>query len=357
MKDKTEIMKIKRLVCLIALGLMLNAWAPVVRFTPGNSTSGLPTTSMVKVWALEESGDSVFLPLVSRPPTWVDTAGREESRREYLAEFQGNGGIDSGWTGDHASCDAGTTSAAFRSAILRRINYFRSMAGIPDLRGLDDDYNAKAQAAALMMSVNSELDHTPTPDWICYSEAGREGAGSSDLYLGIYGPHAISGYMVDPGGGNYFVGHRRWILYPQSQVMGTGDIPPSDDYMAANALWVFDLENMWGPRPVTREPYVAWPPPGYVPYQVVYPRWSIGVPEADFSQARVTMTQAGEVLSVQVEEPLDGFGDNTLVWEPRANLGARPATDTRYDVKVSNVLIDGVAREFEYTVIVFNPIP
>jgi hypothetical protein len=36
--------------------------------------------------------------------------------------------------------------------MLRRINTFRSMAGVPNLRLLSDTYNLKAQAAALMMS-------------------------------------------------------------------------------------------------------------------------------------------------------------------------------------------------------------
>ena len=40
------------------------------------------------------------------------------------------------------------------------------------------------------------------------------------------------------------------ILYPQTQFMGTGDIPSRDGYPASNALWVFD-NNMWQPRPDT----------------------------------------------------------------------------------------------------------
>ncbi|HEX72363.1 MAG TPA: hypothetical protein ENN65_03505, partial [Candidatus Hydrogenedentes bacterium] len=194
----------------------------------------------------------VYLPLVQRPvppPPWVDTQSREASRLFYLTEYQ-TPSIDSGWTGNHAACGAGTTTEAFRASVLQRINYFRSMAGIPPLLGLDDTYNAKAQAAALMMSVNRKLSHSPDSSWTCYTEDGREGAGSSNLYLGVYGTSAISGYIRDPGNGNYFVGHRRWILYPPTQMMGTGDIPSRDGYPAANALWVFD-PNMWGPRPQT----------------------------------------------------------------------------------------------------------
>ncbi len=199
------------------------------------------------------------------------------------------------------------------------------------------------------------LSHTPDESWQCYTEEGDEGAGSSNLYLGVYGPAAISGYVYDPGSGNYFVGHRRWILYPQTQYMGTGDIPPVDGYPAANALWVFDLDNMWGPRPAARDTFVAWPPPGYVPYQVVYPRWSFAYPQADFSQAAVTMTRMGQPLAVQQLAVVYGYGENTLVWEPQTSFIDPPSVDTLYTVTVSQVLVDEQLQNFSYTVIIFDP--
>lgn len=304
---------------------------------------------------LEEYEYFVYLPLVQRPappPPWVDTQSREASRLFYLNEYQVPS-VDSEWTGNHAACGAGTTSEAFRASVLKRINYFRSMAGIPPLSGLNDTYNAKAQAAALMMSVNGKLSHFPDASWICYTEEGREGAGSSNLALGTFGPTAISSYIRDAGASNYFVGHRRWILYPPTQMMGTGDIPSRDGYYAANALWVFD--NLGGARPQTREEFVAWPPPGYVPYQIAMPRWSFAYPKADFSQATVTMTLAGEPLAVQVNTPVNGYGDNTLVWEPQTIFDAVPAGDTLYSVTVSNVIISGQPRTFTYNVIIFDP--
>jgi len=291
----------------------------------------------------------------SDPPPWVDIQNRGVVRTLFLVDYQSSVGVDSEWTGNHASCGAGATSEAFRAAILRRINYFRSMAGIPPLTGFNSSYSQKAQAAALMMSVNRKLSHQPDSSWACYTAEGRQGAGSSNLYLGVYGPEAISGYIEDPGSGNYFAGHRRWILYPQTRYMGTGDIPRQDGYSPANALWVFDADYMWGPRPETREDFVAWPPPGYVPYQVVYPRWSFAYPEADFSQATVTMTQNGQVLVLQSSLPVNGYGENTLIWEPQASFNTPPAADTIYQVTVSNIVIEGQARSFTYPVTIFDP--
>ena len=74
--------------------------------------------------------------------------------------------------------------------------------------------------------------------------------------------------MDEFGAGNAAVGHRRWILYPQTRNFGNGDVPVNGSNYAANALWVID-GNFGGPRPTTREPYVAWPAPGYFPYELV----------------------------------------------------------------------------------------
>jgi hypothetical protein len=263
------------------------------------------------------------------------------------------------WTGSHTTCDPGDTSPAFKDAILQRINYFRAMAGIPEISGFKTEYNQKAQAAALMMSVNWMLNHFPPTDWECYSASGAEGAGNSNLYLGVYGYEAIDGYIKDPGDFNYFVGHRRWILYPQTQMMGTGDIPPNfPDNLESNALWVFD-DHIWDDRPTTRHEFIAWPPPGYVPYQVVYPRWSFAYDEAHLGNATVTMTSNGQTVPVNRHNVVDGFGENTLVWIPNnLNNGddwERPDADSTYTVQISNVQIGGQSRTFTYEVTIFDP--
>ena len=300
----------------------------------------------------------VYLPLVQPlvPETGlsVDPQSRELSRQFFHDVYLAAEGAEADWTGNHAQCDAGSTSQSFRDAVLLRLNYFRAMAGVPADLTFNDEYSAKAQQAALMMSANEQLSHAPPPNWECYTAGGDEAAGSSNLFLGVYGVAAIDGYMVDPGDGNYAVGHRRWILYPQTQQMGTGDIPPVSGHFPANALWVFD-EHLWEPRPATREPYVAWPPPGYVPFHVVFPRWSFSYAQADFSGATVAMTRDGAPLDVDVRPVVDGLGENTLVWEPDATFDAPPAADTVYTVRVNDVTIDGETRHFSYEVVVFDP--
>jgi uncharacterized protein YkwD len=351
---------LKRNLIYLYLILTLLLAGVVTSFAVSEIQPGPPPVFPEKVDADSISGLTpvAYLPVVVSPPApplWVNTQDRTVVRQHYLTEYLASEGVAAGWTGNHGSCNPGTTSAAFREAILRRINYFRAMAGLPAVTGFTGTYNSKAQAAALMMSVNRALDHTPPSDWTCYSADGYSGASSSNLFLGVYGPSAISGYVYDPGGGNYFVGHRRWILYPQTQHMGTGDIPPQDGYPPSNALWVFDHEHMWGPRPDTREAFVAWPPPGYVPYQVVYPRWSFAYAGADFANATVSVTHNGQAIGVSVSPILNGFGENTLVWELSESIPQPPVSDITFAVTIQNVLIDGGAQMFTYQVTIFDP--
>jgi uncharacterized protein YkwD len=298
---------------------------------------------------------STYFPLIAtaREGLYVHPQNRRWSIAFFHAHYTIPATIPMEWTGNHNQCNAGSVSPAFQAAIARRINYFRAMAGVPAVK-LDSDYSAKAQQAALMMSVNRRLSHGPTPDWTCYTESGNEGANSSNLFLDLHGVDAITGYMASGGGDSFPVGHRRWMLYPPTRLMGVGDIPPQNGYPAANALWVFD-DTPDEPHPKTREPFVAWPPPGYVPYQVVFPRWSFSYPAADFSVATVSMSINGQPLSLSVQPVINGFGVNTITWEPMLPGSTPPHDDMPAVITIHNVGIEGVYQNFTYEVIVINP--
>jgi len=316
--------------------------------------SAVISPNQVKTSAAQSS--SVFLPVITKQymNLAVDPADRQASLEFFNSVYRASEGVDIEWTGDINTCNEGTTSEAFRNAVRLRINYFRAMAGVPGNVILFTEYTQKAQKAALMMSANESLSHNPPSTWECYSVDGATAAGRSNLFLGVYSWNAIDGYIEDPGSGNYPIGHRRWILYPQTQKMGSGDIPTTGNNWAANALWVFD-DAMWGSRPATREEFVAWPPPGYVPYQVVYPRWSFSYASADFSAASVTMSSGGNSIPVSVQPVVNGYGENTLVWEPELVFGSSPAADEVYTVTVNSVTISGQAHNFSYQVIIFDP--
>jgi hypothetical protein len=294
----------------------------------------------------------------------VDTSSREQVRSFYNAVYTSSTGTPINSTANTSSCFAGTNSTAFAEVTLRRINWFRAMAGIPAAVTFDSGESAKDQQAAVIMSSNGKLQHTGDwSTWTCITSDGTNASGNSNLALGYDGPDAITGYVWDFGASNYEVGHRRWILYPQTQVMGTGDVPQQNSFSPANATWVFDA-NIYGARPATRTPYVPWPPAGYVPYQVVYPQWSFALSNADLSAATVTMRSNGVPVAVtQQSNYVTGFGENTLVWyptslDPTSGSAVFPfsGTDTVYSITVSNVVTGGAgAQIFAYSVTMFDP--
>ena len=299
------------------------------------------------VWEIKDAGEQ-----------FLDIRSRENSLNYYRINYLISSPPPIKWTGAHNTCDPGTINTELQRAILSRINYFRAMAGVPDDVVFSEESNLKAQAAAQLMSINKDLDHTPPETWTCYSDIAFQGAASSDLYLRMNGLEAITGYIRDPGDKNYDVGHRRWILYPQTRFMGTGEIPATESYPASNALLVFD-DYMWTPRPDTRDGFVAWPPPGYVPYPVVFTRWSFSYPGADFSGATVRMYREGTDLTITQAPIKDGYGENTIVWQLTGmDSGVSwpiPSQDTKYEISIENVIIDSQVQDFSYEVIIFDP--
>ena len=291
----------------------------------------------------------------------VNPSSRESARIFYRTVYAASENVPSGWTGDVASGNAGTTSAEFKEAVQRRVNYFRAMAGVPAGITFDSTYNAKDQQAALMMSANASLSHAPPSNWKFYTADGAEAAGHSNIFLGYHGPPAVTGYIEDFGSPNPSAGHRRWILYPQTKRMGTGDIPPDGIYQEANALWVA-TPDFGTTRPAVRDEFVAWPPPGFIPYSLVFPRWSFSYPGANFENAVVMMERGGANVAVSIENRGAGAGEETLVWawdNRDANSvmqpGTPPASDTPVQVSVNEVVIGGQTRNFSYTVTLFDP--
>jgi len=291
----------------------------------------------------------------------VNTASREQVREFYNAIYLSSVGTPIDSTAVTASCFPGTNSPTFVNVTLRRINWFRALAGIPAAVTFDAGESTKDQAAAILMAEHGALQHVGSwTGWDCFSSDGTNASANSNLALGNDGPDAITAYIWDFGGNNFEVGHRRWILYPQTRIMGTGDVPPEGTYNSANATWVFDA-NYGGPRPATRTPYVAWPPAGYVPYPVAYPQWSFALSNANLSASTVTMTSNGVPVPITLQTYATGYGENTLVWYPTAldptTTTTFPfgGTDTVYAITINNVATSAGTKSFAYNVTLFDP--
>lgn len=264
---------------------------------------------------------------------------------------------------DINTCVAGTESATSRNATMAAVNYYRAMAGLPSVANYAP-WNGKAQAAALISDANAPARPVHEPqDWSrCWSQAGYDGASHANLSLDVAGAKAVEAYMIDHGDNNYFVGHRRAVLYPPSTRMGTGSTG------RANALYHSDDEGGYGPRP-TDVDWVAWPPSGHVPWEVLPHRnlgktlfrWSLSsnvMPDADYSTATVTMKMGTESLVVAREFVETGYSDNTLVWSAtRANGGRFPIEfDQEFTVNISGIRNAEVAQH-QYTVKAVRAVP
>ena len=104
----------------------------------------------------------------------------------------------------------------------------------------------------------------------------------------------------------------------------------------------------------TNVPFVAWPSPGYFPYQTLpsSKRWSFSVDQADFSSASVKVTGPDGSMPVTLEPVFNGFADNTLVF--LVDVFGRPADETNYTVTVG-YNVDGAAVSTSYDVVVYDP--
>jgi uncharacterized protein YkwD len=203
------------------------------------------------------------------------------------------------WTGNIASCSAGTIDSGSMQGTLSLVNYYRNLNGLPAVVD-DSTWNQEAQACALVEAANFNtygLSHSPQPSWQCYSSPGATGAAQSNL-ASLNAQSAISVFMEDPGTPSF--GHRSWILSNKFSTAGVGSTTTTSclKVVGGNSI----------PNP---QPWVAWPSPGVVPINsllsVDYTGWSIHSDTIDLSKAQVTVKSGGTNLPVTVAQAA-GYG-------------------------------------------------
>jgi len=277
------------------------------------------------------------------------TCNRTAIINDYNTNFLGSAltTTEQNWTGSVAGCVAGTVSALTQTRVLQRINYYRRLVGVSDNTTHDNTRNVQTQQAALMMKANNALSHTPPNTWICYTADGYEGANKSNLALGAFGTGAIKLYVDDPGIGNYAAGHRRWILYSRSLTFGHGSTDNS------NALWIF---NTFATTSIYNN-FIAFPAQGYMPRGIIPPRWSFGIPNANFSSSTVQILDElnNPITGVVLRTVANGYGDNTLVWDmPASVLSWTGVEDKVFKVTVSGIT-GAAASSYTYNVVAIAP--
>jgi hypothetical protein len=275
-------------------------------------------------------------------PTPEPTA-REIALEDYNTNYLGSAVSDPGWTGSTVTCNAGTLPQATHDKVIKRINYFRRIVGLNDNTTLDPSKYGMYQDAALMMKANNALNHTPPDTWTCYTQNGYTGASTSNLALGAHASNAVTLFINDPGASNTSVGHRRWILHSAKTQFSYG---------STNSSMSLGVIGVAGGN--TKIPaFIAYPPNGYIPQTLTFPRWSFGIAGADFSAATVTMTGDSGNIPVTIISAGGSYGDKTIVWEPQG-IVTNSNADVSYTVTVSG--ITGAAQtSYTYTSIIFKP--
>ncbi len=289
------------------------------------------------------------------------------------------------WTGSVATCNPGSIDVAYQQSMIDRVNVYRKLARLsPVVRNTTPAAANGVQAAALLMSANNSLSHTPPSSWTCYNTAyagstvgslGGVAAGNSNIGLSSGNSFAtnavIDAYMVDSGASNLQAGHRTSMLDAEQAQMASGVAPGGSGVPGANALWVLDFATRSN---VTSTPDgVAWPPKdAFVPYQLLpggSNRWSFQYPGANFSSATVTMTSGGAAYApVAYDFKSTGCGSNCLpddaiVWRPPLDAAGvngvfytpPGSADKTYTVNIAGVTGFGVPTSFSYTVTVIDP--
>jgi uncharacterized protein YkwD len=282
-----------------------------------------------------------YQPVRASGPASIDITNRAQVLASYIEEFD-RIEPDIEFTGNPDACIPGTTSMAFQYSVLQRVNWYRMMAGLPNVVYNSANYPA-AQAGALLAS--NYFSHTPPPTTKCYSQLGYTGTSSSNLAGGGTGVDAIDMYIDDQGGNNTFVGHRRWILSPELRGIATGDIPTT----YTNALFVFDTQT----AVPTRDRGIAWPPPGYVPADVVYDRWSYVLPGANFTNAQVTVTGPSGVIPTTVDSRSDWMGGG-IVFVPA--IPKSQVSENAFTVSITGITGSSTST-VTYTTTVFEVPP
>lgn len=320
----------------------------------------------------------------------VNTSSRNDVVAFWHAVYMASEGYENrvGWTGNYTG-NSGRTSKEFIDDVERRVNFFRAMCGVPSnvrmnsnstvlIESTDEHkplYSTlksnAAQAAALMLIRNYNpatgkdpaIDHNPPSSLIGWSEAAWNANANGNLAFGLYGPGAMTEYVVEEVASgsatsywNTLVGHRRWILFPKATDFATGDQPgTSVTRPPTNVLYISQKPGELGTDPTPG--FVPYPPAGFVPAAMNSRFWSLSHAGADFSSANVKITdQNGRPVPVASVQSNASYGDPALLWRVSGIAAARSVDqDTTFNVSVTGIAGAGVPSSFSYVVTLINP--
>lgn len=274
---------------------------------------------------------------------------KQKAVKDYEDNYLATELSDPGWTGSVNGCNAGSVSQESHDKVVQRINYFRRICGLSDNITHNASQDDMCQECALIMKANNNLSHYPPQSWKCWTQDGYDAAGASNIAWSsqpgtMHSTYAVTGYIEDPGANNKSVGHRAALLLPGLEKVGHG----STDQTNA-ILWMEGNYN----QSATSDPFVAYPPDNYIPGELVFPRWSFSITQANFDNAQVTVSSDGQNYNVSYEDRItfQGWPDSRIVWKVQG-LNYPITKDMEFDVTVSGIQ-NASQDSYSYTVKVF----
>jgi uncharacterized protein YkwD len=267
---------------------------------------------------------------------------------------------------DIAACQPGVLKPAVTRRVLQTLNAIRALHRLPPATYSPGD-EPGTQQSALMQAANGQLSHTPPTSWRCYTAAGADASGSSNLYGGtgsglglVTDEQVLAGWLTEVN--NVLVdnvGHRRWLLDPFLGAVAYGRVAgrqATTTRADAAAMKVFDTTGAAGPHG-TLPDYVAYPFEDYparlfdtralLSFGVISNKASKwGNTNVDFSNAAITVRQrGGATLAVsRISFDTQGYGlPNNVQF---AVAGLQP--NIYYDVTIDRVAVGGAQRSFSY---------
>jgi hypothetical protein len=266
------------------------------------------------------------------------------------------------WNGDIDECESGTLDTSIYRKVENRVNFFRIVNGL-SLVKIDTQFNKEAQDAALLIKANDKISHNPSSTMKCYSESASIGCMKSCLEFNDFknfpATAFITGFIEEYGERNYFVGHRRWILYTRLKTFGYGATNNSEALLTADGVSKDTIPNQPG--------YIAYPWNGYVPFNLIFPKWSFSIPEnkqVDFTNTTITMTDSsGNNIQLERLMDYDKYLDHTITWSVTGIFNNDDTSsgqnvlegigylNKKIKVHISNVKVGGKIKNYDYVVV------
>lgn len=286
------------------------------------------------------------------------------------------------------SCNAGSVKQSEKDKVLNLLNKIRHLHELP-LFEYDNQFDDEAQEVSLIIVANyadhgfSQENHTPPQDWHCWSQTGRNGGESSNLFFSTgtrESEYSVISWLNDRGVNS--LGHRRWILDPFVKKIAFGrvdGIPINGNQSICGMAFYYDSKNeadlsSWG-KDFVAFPYGDYPPSyfddgwsvlSFTAIADKSSRWANNnkvVYSSTLNGQQVNKVyveiedESGNITTYTPDNPgqigwdYGGYGvPNCLIWQVH---GLQP--QKVYKVRVFDVKVNGEIRNYSYQFALRDP--